>query len=337
MRHRNPIRTALALVAAGSLAASLGACSSASGNEEAVRKNGTVDLSQVTLHVGDQKGGSQALLKAAGQSSKMPYKVDWKTFTSGPPLLEALNSGAIDIGAVGNTPPLFASAAHSELTVVAGAKHGAQGDTILVPKGSPITSVKQLKGKDVAVAEGSSATYNLLANLHKAGLSYHDVKVQDLQPADALAAFTSGHVDAWAVWDPYTSQAQIQEGANVIADGTGLVNGMTFQAANPGSLQDKATSAALKDYLSRVAKAEVWSDAHPAEWAKVWARDTGLPYKVTRQAVDRRVSVPTAITPPVIATEQKMADSFVKAGVLPEKFDVGQYFTDRYNAAATNK
>ena len=56
------------------------------------------------------------------------------------------------------------------------------------------------------MAQGSFAHYQLVASLKKAGLGIEDVQVKYLQPADALAAFTGGKVDAWAVWDPYTSQ-----------------------------------------------------------------------------------------------------------------------------------
>jgi sulfonate transport system substrate-binding protein len=332
-RRTTLTRKAAALVLAVSAATGLAACSSASGNEEAVRKDGSVDLSKVTLTVGDQKGGSQALLKAAGEIGKTPYKIEWKSFTSGPPLLEALNAGAIDLGGVGNTPPLFAAAAKSNLEVVSGATMGAKGDAIVVPKGSDVTSVADLKGKKVAVAEGSSANYNLLAQLDKAGLSYGDIEVQNLQPADALAAFTAGHVDAWAIWDPYTSQAELEAKGRVLVDGGGLVNGMTFQAANPDALEDKATAAAVEDYLGRVAKAQVWSNTHRDQWAKVWAEETGLSPEVTRRAVDRRVAKPTEIGPDVIGSEQEMADTFVANKLLPGKFDVADFFTDRFNSS----
>jgi sulfonate transport system substrate-binding protein len=321
--------TAVALTAS----ASLTACGSKTGNEQAVRDDGSVDLSKVTLTVGDQKGGSQALLKSAGALDNLPYKIKWKTFTSGPPLLEALNAGAIDVGGVGNTPPLFAAAAKSKIEVVSGAKMGAKGDTIVVPKDSPIKSVADLKGKKVAVAEGSSANYNLLAQLAKAGLGYKDIDVKALQPADALAAFTNKHVDAWAIWDPYTSQAELEANARVLVDGSGLVNGMSFQAANPDALKEKATRAALKDYLERIAKAQVWSNTHRDEWAKVWAEETGLAPDVTRRAADRRTAKPTPIDGNVTSSEQEMADAFVKAGILPAKFDVDKFFTNDYNSS----
>ncbi len=210
---------------------------------------------------------------------------------------------------------------------------GAKGDTIVVPKDSPITSVADLKGKKVAVAEGSSANYNLLAQLAKAGLSYKDIDVKALQPADALAAFTNKHVDAWAIWDPYTSQAELEANARILVDGSGLVNGMSFEAANPDALKDKATSAAIKDYLGRLAKAQLWSNTHRDEWAKVWSEETGLSDAVTRRAVDRRTAKPTPINSDITSSEQEMADAFVKAGLLPDEFDVAKFFTDDYNSS----
>src|SRR2546428_5950061 len=61
---------------------------------------------EVVLKVGDQKGNAKTLLTAAGLLNDFPYKIEWATFTSGPPLLEAASAGAIDLGGVGTTPPI---------------------------------------------------------------------------------------------------------------------------------------------------------------------------------------------------------------------------------------
>ena len=324
---RRTLRRLAGLTLVGALAASLSGCGGSS-NAEAVRSDGSVDLSKVTLVVGDQKGGSQALLKAAGELDDLPYQVKWEEFTSGPPLLEALNSGSIDVGGVGNTPPLFAAAAHGHFKVVQGATYGGQGDAILVPKGSSIHSVADLEGKTVAVAEGSSANYNLLAQLDKAGLSYSDITVDNLQPADALAAFTHHHVDAWAIWEPYTSQGEQDAGGQVLATGQGLVNGYTFQVASDDALDDKATSTALQDYLDRIAKAQQWSKTHQEQWAKVWASETGLPDAITLAAVKKRNVELVPIDQEVVDSEQEMADAFSDNDLIPEQIDVSSYFTD---------
>ncbi|WP_151082110.1 ABC transporter substrate-binding protein [Nocardioides cynanchi] len=331
-------RTVLAVAASVVGATALAGCSgAANGNEAAVRSDGSVDLSKVTLVVGDQKGGSESLLRAAGELKDVPYTIQWKTFTSGPPLLEALNAGAIDVGGVGNTPPLFAAAAKSRFKVVQGATYGGTGDAIVVPKGSPITSVSQLKGKKVAVAEGSSANYNLLAQLQKAGLKYGDVQVQNLQPADAAAAFSSGHLDAWAIWEPYTSQAEHDSNAQVLTTGQGLVNGYSFQVASDDALADKATTAALKDYLSRIAKAQTWSQTHKSAWSKVWAKETGLSDSITLAANKKRDVQLVPIDQKVIDSEQTMADAFAENKLIPSQIDISSYFTGEFNNDTTGK
>ena len=333
-----PTQPAPLALLVGVLAAILvlsGCGGSATGNEGAISGDGDVDLSKVTLIVGDQKGGSKALLTAAGELDDVPYEIQWQEFTSGPPLLEAMNAGSIHVGGVGNTPPLFAAAADGQFKVVQGATYGGAGDAIVVPKDSPLKSVADLKGKKVAVAEGSSANYNLLAQLQDAGLKYSDIEVENLQPADALAAFSSGHLDAWAIWEPFTSQAEVDADARVLATGEGLVNGYTFQVASDAALDDPATTAALKDYLSRIARAQVWSDSHKPEWAKVWSEETGLSEEITSAALDKRRIALVPIDDTVVKSEQEMADAFADNGLVPGKFDVADYFSDEFNSVTT--
>lgn len=75
-----------------------------------------------------------------------------------------MNAKAVDIGSVGNTPPVFAAGADSKITVVAATHGDSAGEAILVPTGSPVRSVRDLKGKKVAVAQGSSAHFQLIAS-----------------------------------------------------------------------------------------------------------------------------------------------------------------------------
>lgn len=303
------------------------------GNSSASTGSDTDGQGSLTLNVGDQKGGSEAILRAAGELEDLDYKIKWSTFSSGPPLLEAVNAGAVDIGGVGNTPPVFAAGAGSKIKVVA-AWHGtSKGDTILVPNDSKLSGTARLKGKSVAVAQGSSAHYQLVASLKKAGLSLSDVKVKYLQPADALAAFTSGKVDAWAVWDPYTSQVLKAKQGRVLTTGDGITNGLTFQVAAPSALQDKKKAAAVKDYLERLRRAQQWVYSHEDDWAKVWAKDTGLPEDVALAAVKRTYTtrVAVAVDKPLIASEQEIVDTFADLKLIPNKVDFGGFTDTRFN------
>ncbi|MBK3549036.1 ABC transporter substrate-binding protein, partial [Streptomyces sp. MBT61] len=254
-------------------------------------------------------------------------------FTSGPPLLEAVSAGAVDIGGVGNTPPVFAAGADSNITVV-GATHGSPaGEVIVVPEDSPLRKPAQLKGKSIAVAQGSSAHFQLVASLKKAGLGIGDVELNYLQPADALAAFSRGKVDAWAIWDPYTSQVLRTADARVLTTGEGVVNGLGFQVASPASLKNAKKSKAIGDLLVRLERAQKWVFEHPKEWAKVWAKETGLPYDVALDAVKRSYGtrVPVAIDDAAIASEQEIADTFAELKLIPRRFDFEDYVDTRFN------
>ena len=183
-----------------------------------MRKDGRVDLSKVTLRVGDQKGGSQALLKAAGRARPgCRTRSSWKRSPPGP-RCSRRSTPARSTSAASATPRRCSPPPpKSKITVVAGAHDAAARATRSSSRRAPrITSVADLKGKKVARRRGQLGQLQpARAARTRPGLSYDDITVQNLQPADALAAFTGGHVDAWAIWDPYTSQAEVQTGARV--------------------------------------------------------------------------------------------------------------------------
>ena len=323
-------RSLLAVVTAATLA--LAGCGTASASNDKNDKNGKVDLSTVTLRVGDQKGtGAQALLTAAGLLEGTQYKITWATFTSGPPMLQAVGAGSVDIGGVGNAPPVFAASAGSKIMAVGALRANPRGSAILVPDSSPLTDVAQLKGKRIAVAQGSSAHYHLLTVLQKLGLSIKDVTVVNLQPADALSAFTSGHVDAWDVWAPYIEQAVAQAHGRVLVDGTGYGSPYSFTIAARSAVGDPGKSAAIRDYLSRLAKAHVWVNAHPDAWAKVWAQGTGLPEDVMRKAADDSASTAVPIDYTVLSSEQSVADAFRTAGLIPAPVTFSDFAVKTFN------
>jgi sulfonate transport system substrate-binding protein len=288
------------------------------------------DLAKVTLKVGDQKGGSRSLLTAANLLGDVPYKIEWSTFTSGPPLLEAASAGAIDIGGVGNTPPIFAAAAKAKIAVVSGAKGNVASDALLVQQDSPLKDVTELRGKTIAVAKGSSAHGQILLTLRKAGLSTKDVKLAFLQPAEAYAAFNQHQVDAWATWDPYTSQALLESKARVLTDGTGTANGYTFEVAGANALGDAGKNSAIRDYVVRLAQAQKWADTHRPEWAQAWAKETGLQIDVATKAVEAGPDLPVALDDQVITSEQQLSDAFTEDKTLSGKVEFVNFVDRRF-------
>jgi sulfonate transport system substrate-binding protein len=332
---------ALSLVAAAALAA---ACSSSpassAGTSNAPAATGSVSatsLKNVTLHVGDQAGsGSQALLTAAGLIGKLPFKVDWSDFTSGPPMLQAMGTGAVDVGAVGDAPPVFEAAGGGQIALVAATVSAPTAEALLLPKGSTVTSVAQLKGKAIAVTEGSAADYHLLIVLKQAGLTVHDVTIENLQPAQAQAAFASGHVAAWDIWSPFIEQAEVSHGARVLVNGTATGKTYGFEVASRSALSDPAKVAAIRDYLALVAQAHAWANTHPAAWAATWSAASGLPVPVMTQAAKDDTAVTVPVTAAVISSEQSVANAFSTAGLVPGHVNIASFAVATFNGTATN-
>lgn len=339
----NPFtRRVVPAVAIGALALVATACSStspgggapsASASAAAAASGSSVDLSQVTLRIGDQAGtGAKALLTAAGLISKLPFKVTWSNFTSGPPMLQAMGAGAIDVGGVGDAPPVFAAAGGNKIDIVGALKSNPHGAVLLVPKNSPIKTVADLKGKRIGVAQGSSADYHLLTVLKKAGLSVHDVTLDYLQPAAGLAAFSSGGVDAWDIWSPFGEQAQAQTGARVLVDGIGYGSPYSFEVASQAALADPAKSDAIRSLLSLLWQAHVWANTHQSAWAAVWAQASGLPDSVMVKATADSAATPVPITPAVVTDEQQVSDAFTAAGLIPVRVDFQNFVDTRFNS-----
>ena len=342
MKSRRTLLAASVIALSGLAAA---ACSSsnssstptASSSSTAASSGSSVNLSSVTLNVGDQKGtGAEAVLKAAGLLSTLPFKVSWSDFTSGPPMLEAMASGSVDVGGVGDAPPVFAASGGEQVEIV-GARSVPSGDqdALVVPKGSSITSIQQLKGKKIAYGSGSSANYHLLTVLNKAGLTTKDVTLVNLQPANALAAFTSGAVDAWDIWPPYVQQVVAQDGAKVLAIGSQYGSPYSFEVASKAAVANAEKAAAIKVYLATLNKAYVFTATHPDVWGAAWGAASGLPASITTEAAKVDATTPVTITSAVISSEQNLVSQFYKAGLIPNNVDMSGFITSEFNSTVS--
>jgi sulfonate transport system substrate-binding protein len=286
------------------------------------------ELSGVTLQVGDQKGGTEALLRAAGALNDLPYRVEFSTFTSGPPQIEALTAGKIDFAITGNTPPVFGAAANSKTRVVAAWDGAAAGEQILVRTNSSIASVRDLKGKTILVAKGSAAHANVLEHLADAGLTPKEIKLVFLQPSDALSAFANGQGDAWVIWDPYTAQANLTLKVRSIGS---AANGYQFGSASIRALTNPQRNSALADLLVRYQRAAQWARDNPSEWAKRYAGAVGLDLKVADLAQSRLGRLPVPLDDKVVSAEQRLADLFMAADQIPEAPEFVKWVDRRFN------
>lgn len=313
------------------LVALMMALTACAGGSDKAAPAGPVDLSTVTLKVGDQRAISiEVLMKASGQLASLPYKVEFSTFTAGPPLVEAASAGGIHLAQVGNTPGVFGAAAGADIKFVGALQATGKGDAILVAKQSPVVGVADLKGKKVAVTKGSSANANLLLHLKKAGLGLSDIEPVYVAPADGYAALTRGEVDAWAVWDPYTAIAEQEIGARIIAAADTAGNGYNFWVASAGALNDAGVSAAIADFLDRYAVATKWSEDNLDRWSADYAKLTDISPQASTITWTRSLKRPVPLSADVVASEQQIADAFTEAKEFPGAVEIADFVDDRF-------
>jgi sulfonate transport system substrate-binding protein len=298
-------------------------------------------LSGVVLNVGDQAGtGAEAVLQAAGliNSSnvlKDGLHVKWADFTSGPPILLAISSGALDIGGVGDAPPVFADPASKEV-IVGVLKTAYTNAALLVPKNSPITSVSQLAGKTVAVGTGTSADYHFYTVLKGNGLTPSSLTADNLSGAAGLEALNAGDVAAFDTWSPWLEDAEA-DGARVLAGGDKYGSPYSYQVASEAALKSPAKVLAIRDYLTELDKAYFWVKTHPHFWATAWANATGLPINVMSQATLDDPATPIPVTSAAVIQEQDLVNAFSSAGEIPAKYNIAPFVTSAFSDSVTGK
>ena len=281
-------------------------------------------VSGVTLHIGDQKGtGAEALLTAAGLIGKLPFKVAWSDFTSGPPMLQAMGAGSVDIGGVGDAPPVFAASGGEKIAIV-GARQANPPDPRCWCRRTRRSPRSAAEGQEDRRGSGSSANYHLLTVLTKAGLTVHDVTLVNLQPAEALAAFSSGsrrrlgHLAAvrpagrragrrprrWPPGPPTAARTRSRS----------LLEG---RRGRPGQgRRDQGLPQTLD-------KAYAWAATHPSAWAVAWGKAAGLPdQRHGRGREARRHHPRSPITSATVSSEQNLVNQFFAAGLIPTKVNI---------------
>lgn len=285
------------------------------------------DPSVKQLRVGYQKASVNLVIAKQQKLFEQEFpnaKISWNEFPGGPQILEALAVGSIDIGATGDTPPVYAQAGNKPLHYFAYETAKPLASAILVPSNSKITQLSQLKGKRVGVHRGSSSHYLLVQAVRKAGLQWTDIQPIWLSPADARAAFQKGAIDAWAIWDPYYASAQVEDKAKVLASSKGLSPNYTFYLASGDLVKNHPQ--ALKGIIKQVNVADKWVQSNKAATATIFAQSTGLKLNVSQTFIQRRPNPSSAalLTQKVIADQQELANRFSELKIIPKSIHIQQ-------------
>jgi aliphatic sulfonates family ABC transporter substrate-binding protein len=272
------------------------------------------------VRIGYQKTGALVLVRQQKRLDATSLAVDWVEFNSGPPMLEALNAGGVDFGATGDTPPIFAQAAGTDLVYVGGQPISGDNEGIVVRADSSIRNLAGLKGKHLAFTKGSSAHYVVVKALATVGLTPADVQPVYLQPADAGAAFRAGAVDAWSIWDPFFAIIGLETGTRVLTTGVGVAPSNSFFLARRRFAEQQPDT--VRSLLVAINDAAGWARAHQEDLAQTMSDVTGVPLPAQRIAAPRGVYAVQPMDAAIIARQQAVADTFAAMRIIPSRVDV---------------
>jgi len=283
-------------------------------------------LASDEVRIGYQKSSTLiSILKANNELEKalapLGVRISWHEFSSGLPLLEAVNVGSIDVsGDVADTVPIFAQAAGAQIAYYAEETPSPSAQAILVDKASPIKTVADLKGKRVAVTKGAGSHYLLLAALSKAGVPFDQITPAYLAPADGRSAFVGKSVDAWVAWDPYLTAAVASLDARVLADGSnGLASYKRYYLASAGFANRRRD--VLNIIFDKLGETGKWVKSHPEEAARILAELWKIEAPVVIKSIGHRSYQVQSVTPAGLAEQQHIADTFFAEKLLPKKID----------------
>lgn len=282
-----------------------------------------------SLRIGYQKFNTLNILKGTGNLEKAlaarGVTVEWREFLGGAQLSEALAAGAIDFGHASDGIGVFQQASGKGLAYLAAESPYPGGVGFLVPRDSPIRSVRDLKGRRVATGRGYNTQYALIRALEAQGLRYEDVEpVYILTASDTVAALESGSVAAIGLWDPFLASAQIALDARLLFDGTGLTGNRTYHFAKPEYA--KAQQDTLRVVFAELQKANVWAQAHPDAVVDLLAPQLKVEPKVLALATRRRQYGVVPLTAEIAQEQQLLADAFAKIKLIPEPIQVERAF-----------
>jgi sulfonate transport system substrate-binding protein len=283
--------------------------------------------SEKVIRIGYQKSGVFLLLRNEGSLEKkfapLGYTIEWREFSYGSPILEAVNAGSIDIGHSGDAPVIFAQAAGIPFVYIAATDESPESAGVVVRKNSAIRNFAELRGKTIAFAKGSSSHHLVAQLLTQAGMTFGDIKPVCLQPPDARAAFESGTIDAWAIWDPFLAAAELDGDGRVIATGTGFNGHREYYFARKDFLS--AHPEVLAPLLAALVDVGARAKQDPKGTADFLAGRLGISPAVMERSEGRKQRYNARpLDSAIIQEQQEAANTFLHLGLIPHEIRVSE-------------
>ncbi len=286
----------------------------------------------IVIHVGDltlyeivKDAEEKGFFKEEFEADNITVEIS--NFQSGPPELEALAAKDLDFALMGDQPAVQGVASEIGIQVVSGLLDGTQGNFLVTPSGSGITSPADLKDKKVGVPVGTTAHQLLLKILEKNGLAVSDIELINLKAADIFTSLQTNNIDAAVTFDASTAQAVANGELIKIADGTGYKQIINVIVARTEFLEQYPEIAAR--FLKVLKKTAEWRDENFEESLSILA---------TRSSIDKEsIRALLSSLPPLLALSDSHKQAILETAqylkdneIITEDLTAADIFNDSY-------
>jgi ABC-type nitrate/sulfonate/bicarbonate transport system substrate-binding protein len=224
-----------------------------------------------------------------------------------------LAAGVIDVCGTGSTVPIMAQSGGLDVLYVAASATRPTNGGILTA--GSVETVGDLRGRRVALLDGSFQTYLLAKVLEGAGLGLRDVVRVEMAPGASFQALKDGRVDAWVAMDPLLGQALAGGGVQLLVPcGDQIPNRSVFWTLRRRGFSDDVLDGFVADM--KAVGAAIAADPARAAGLLVAAGIGGDAASWGRAVAGRDWSIGAADAG-VIAEQQAEADMLARHGDLP--------------------
>jgi len=259
--------------------------------------------------------------------NKVGYTLKTKSAIFGPPIIQAMAAGDVDVGEIGVAPVVVAEARGLPIKILMTTNIG--GEAIVVNKDSLIKSIKDLKGKKIAIpAKGNMQDFIIRRALLENGLNPDsDVTWVELGPADMSTALIRNQIDAAVLWEPWTARLVLQ-GQRVLASGNAIWPNHDNQviAGTEAAIRDDAP--AVRAIVEQTHRGLKYILDNPDESISLTAKFLGIERPIVAESWKMMIRRPSG--EPNGKSLQEFADALLKWGYIKRKITQRDMVDDRF-------
>jgi taurine transport system substrate-binding protein len=220
------------------------------------------------------------------------YKINWKQFGGGGEVIKAMASGAVQVGEVGSAGIAAAVSRGEPFELFWILDDIGDAEALVAKNGSGINSIKDLKGKKIAMPFNSTTHFHTIVALEQAGVDPKDVQILNMRPPEVRAAWQRGDIQATWIWDPVLSEVK-KDGKVILT--SGKLSAETGKATFDGYVVNKDWAKQNHDFMVKFVKVLAAADEKYRSNKAKWTADSPEVKAVAKWSGAKAENVPAGM------------------------------------------